>query len=881
MNDPTERLTAALADRYRIERELGAGGMATVYLAEDLKHHRHVAVKVLKPELAATMGPDRFAREVEVAARLQHPHVLGLLDSGEAAGFFYYVMPFVEGETLRDRLTRSGELPVADALRLLTEVAEALAHAHQHGVVHRDIKPENVLLSGRHAMVMDFGVAKAVTEATGRQQLTTAGVALGTPAYMAPEQATADPHLDHRVDIYALGVLAYEMLTGQPPFHGLSPQQTLAAHVTQAPTPVTERRPGLAPALESVIMRCLAKRPADRFQNADEVVAALEPLTAPSGGMTPTQTRPIAAIRVPRSRLPLLAGAVALLAVVSFAAWRAFRGDAAPEATLGQTAPVTSDVGVEIDPALSPDGSLVAYAAGPMMSTRIYVRQVDGGRPIAIGDTSEAGQRWPRWSPDGRRIAFVQGRAVMVALALGGQAREVARGFDANGGADWSPDGKHLVFGSGDSLYVVAADGGAPQGLAAFDDPNSPVWSPDGRFIAVVSSNSAYVGATNFGNTALSTIHLAPAQGGETRVVTDGRSLAVSPAWLPDGRGVVFVSDRDGARDLFLQPLTRDGTPRGAAVRITTGLKPHSVSVAASGARVAYSLYSTTANVWSAPVPRAGSASAAGATPVTRGTQYVESIDLSPDGKWVYFDSDRSGRFELYRVPADGGEQEQLTNAPGLNFYPDASPDGREVVFQSQRNGNRDVFVMPVAGGQATGAVVGPGSDNQPLWFPDGRRLIYTHCCGGIPAAGSYVVERTGSGWSTPRLLVPGAGSVIPGRQFLLVQYLDSLVVMTEENGQRRLLWTRPELWAPAIALRPRIAPDGSKIWFMNYPGRRHPLMAIWELPAAGGTPREVLRFDDPYLQPLRAAWDTDGTRFVFVLHDRQSDVWVADLRLK
>ncbi len=326
------RLQAALADRYRIERELGQGGMATVYLAEDLKHHRRVAVKVLRPELAATLGPERFAREIEVAARLQHPHILGLLDSGDASGFFYYVMPYVEGETLRDRLTRGGELPVPEAVRLLGEIAEALSAAHQAGVVHRDIKPENVMLSGRHAMVMDFGVAKAVTEAVSGPQLTSAGVALGTPAYMAPEQATADPQMDGRVDIYALGVMGYEMLTGAPPFAGLSPQQTLAAHVTRAPVPVGHQRDGLSPALEALVMRCLAKRPADRFQTADELVAALEPLALPSGGRTPTQTRPVAArpVKWPgKFRWSWAAAAAALLAAVALVVWKPWARTAA------------------------------------------------------------------------------------------------------------------------------------------------------------------------------------------------------------------------------------------------------------------------------------------------------------------------------------------------------------------------------------------------------------------------------------------------------------------------------------------------------------------------------------------------------------------------
>ena len=327
MPTPLDRLTAALADRYLLERELGQGGMATVYLAEDLKHHRKVALKVLRPELAAAMGPERFAREIEVAARLQHPHILPLHDSGEADGFLYYVMPYVEGESLRERVARVGELPVHDALRILIEVADALACAHAHGVVHRDIKPDNILLSGRHALVTDFGVAKAVSEATGRNSLTTVGVALGTPAYMAPEQAAADPHLDHRVDIYAIGVLGYELLTGRPPFVGRTPQEVLAAHVTQAPDPVDRHRPGLPPALTQVLMRCLAKRPADRWQSAGDLLAQLEPLATPSAGMTPTDTQPFKSVGTSpaRRRTLVWGGAVLLFLLIAAGAWFAGR----------------------------------------------------------------------------------------------------------------------------------------------------------------------------------------------------------------------------------------------------------------------------------------------------------------------------------------------------------------------------------------------------------------------------------------------------------------------------------------------------------------------------------------------------------------------------
>ena len=314
-----ERLVAALVGRYTIERELGAGGMATVYLAQDVKHRRPVAVKVLRGEIAASLGAERFTREIEVAAKLQHPHILPLLDSGETDGFYYYVMPFVEGESLRDRLARRGELPVADAVRILVEVVDALAHAHAGGVVHRDIKPDNIMISGRHALVTDFGVAKAVSEATGRQTLTSIGVALGTPTYMAPEQAAADPHLDHRVDIYAVGILGYELLTGRPPFTGHSPQEVLAAHMTKPPEPVGKSRPGIPPALEQVLMKCLAKRPADRWQSAEELLAQLEPLATPSGGMTPAGTRPMTAITpvLRRPLVPILTGAVVVALVIT------------------------------------------------------------------------------------------------------------------------------------------------------------------------------------------------------------------------------------------------------------------------------------------------------------------------------------------------------------------------------------------------------------------------------------------------------------------------------------------------------------------------------------------------------------------------------------
>jgi TolB-like protein/tRNA A-37 threonylcarbamoyl transferase component Bud32 len=324
--DDLERLRAALADRYAIDRELGAGGMATVYLARDLKHDRKVAVKVLRPELAAALGPDRFPREIRILARLQHPHILPLLDSGEASGFLFYTMPLVDGETLRDRIDKKGAMPIAEALRVMREVADALAAAHEAGVLHRDIKPGNVMLSGRHALVMDFGVAKAVADAGG-EKVTTVGVAVGTPMYMSPEQATGSDDVDARSDIYALGLLAYEMLTGRAPFEGKTAQAILSAQVLERPRPVTEIRGAVPGALSDFVMRCLEKAPADRWQTTEELIPLLESLATPSGGITPTTTRPVKAISVkkPVNRAMLIGIAVAAIVVaLGFAGWKLY-----------------------------------------------------------------------------------------------------------------------------------------------------------------------------------------------------------------------------------------------------------------------------------------------------------------------------------------------------------------------------------------------------------------------------------------------------------------------------------------------------------------------------------------------------------------------------
>ncbi|MFL5506079.1 MAG: protein kinase domain-containing protein, partial [Gemmatimonadales bacterium] len=293
------QVTQALVGRYKVERVIGEGGMATVYLAEDARHRRKVAVKVMRPELAATLGADRFLREVQIAAQLNHPNILTMHDSGEVDGLLYYVMPYIEGETLKDRLAREGALAPDEALRLAREIAEALAYAHKRGIVHRDIKPANILLNEGHALVADFGIARALEEGDGGS-LTKTGLAIGTPQYMAPEQATGEKDVDGRADVYATGAILYEMLSGEPPFTGQNARAILTKSLTEKPRPISQVRAGLTPAVDTVVQKALAKAADDRYTSATDFVAALDASRMQSSASVPAITPPNATQVMPR-----------------------------------------------------------------------------------------------------------------------------------------------------------------------------------------------------------------------------------------------------------------------------------------------------------------------------------------------------------------------------------------------------------------------------------------------------------------------------------------------------------------------------------------------------------------------------------------------------
>ncbi len=472
-----DRLSAGLADRYRIERELGAGGMATVYLAHDLKHDRDVAIKVLHPDLGAALGAERFLSEIKTTAKLQHPHILALLDSGAADGLLYYVMPLVTGETLRARLERERQLPIADALRIAREVASALDYAHRQGVIHRDIKPENILLHDGQAIVADFGIALAVQSAGG-QRMTQTGLSLGTPQYMSPEQAMGDRTVDVRSDIYALGAVTYEMLTGDAPFTGSSVQAIVARVLTEKPQAISTVRDTVPVGAEQAVLRALSKLPADRFESAKEFIDAL------GREGQPTVVRTGATAASARTSRGLLAG-TALLAIVGglgwFAWWRASRGDRAAAAlplrfTVEQPSGATIGDGNAFSLDISSAARRVAFIARDSAGVaRVYVRAFNDVRAQRLDGTEGVNVLF--FSPDGAWIAFVGDGKLKKILATGGNAIVLADYGDRPSGGAWSSDGQIYVPAER-SILVIPENGGVAQSLGTLVETGRYVRSP-------------------------------------------------------------------------------------------------------------------------------------------------------------------------------------------------------------------------------------------------------------------------------------------------------------------------------------------------------------------------------------------------------------------
>jgi serine/threonine-protein kinase len=726
MSDPIARLNAALEGRYTIERELGEGGMATVYLADDLKHERKVALKVLKPELAALVGAERFLAEIKTTANLQHPHILPLFDSGEADGFVFYVMPYVEGESLRDRLDREKQMGVKEAVAITQKVAGALDYAHGNGVVHRDIKPGNILLSAQgEPLVADFGIALAVAQAGGGR-ITETGLSLGTPHYMSPEQATGDRDVDPRSDVFALGCVLYEMLAGQPPFAAPTAQAVLVQILTTDAPSITTQRRTVAPNVAAALAQALEKLPADRFTSAAEFTAAL-------GDETFTyQTRPRTPVATPTHEVPVVStegagidrrafSAIAMVAVVAIAlaAWGWLRPPPQALAVYATRLPIDLDeiaLGPFENIVVSPDGSRFAVTGFVEGERALYWRSADEESFRVVPGTQ--GARGASFSPDGDWIAYgtVEAALYKVSLSGGAPALLVRAGLLSAGVfiPHWGDDGT-IVFANPTGSFRVPDTGGEYVPLSESEPFIHPHLLPGGW--AVLGSRIA--GGVVLLDLAAGTIRELNQVGFKPKYVETGHLLYV------DGSGGLWALPFDAA----------NGDVLGDAVPILDG-----VSNIPSGGYF-FPRYSVSRNGTLAYAAGGGAGAGVGGLqllvvdlegneePLVLTPRDVQGVNWSPDGQSVVYQSVAEGDqdSDIYTYNVELGTTPRQLTFEGINISPVFSADGTRVVFASQREGTDgfDLFVKTLGDDVPARSLITLAGGEYPTQWPSDSLIVF------------------------------------------------------------------------------------------------------------------------------------------------------------
>jgi serine/threonine-protein kinase len=851
MSDPVSSLNAALEGRYRVKREIGEGGMATVYLAEDLRHERKVALKVLKPELAAVVGAERFLFEIKTTADLQHPHILPLFDSGEASGFLFYVMPFVDGESLRERLEREGQLPVGDAVRIATQVAEALEAAHQQGVVHRDIKPANILLKNRNALVTDFGIALAVS-AAGAARLTRTGLSVGTPAYMSPEQAGAEERVDGRTDIYSLAAILFEMLVGRPPFEATTGAALLAKVLTVAPDRISEQRTAVPANVDAAVETALAKLPADRFPAAAAFAQALadprygvsaEPANQQHGRRTAAKgSRWIASVL-----------AVVTAGVLGFGLGRLRQpGDPQGGSVIAVDIQVpagdrighTTEGIAPITP--SPAGDRFVYSARREGVTSLYLRVLaESGEPIPIPGTE--GARGPFFSPDGEWVGFFTDDWLMKVPLSGGPPISIARirGFAGS----WGDDGTILWSGYGSPIMSVPADGGTAEPVTTLEesDPVSGHWMP--HFLP---------GAEQFLFVAGSRIWIQDRITGERTPVTEGSN----PKWTSSG--LVFARGGTVLASTF-DPATLDvGTPtpliEGVRTTSSGGRESAAFGIAPHGLLVA--VVSVTPDsaqlVW---VDRRGDW-----RPVTDLRTGLSHPRVSPGRPRVAFRSDL------------GVVVHDLARGTG-----DVIADGSRPVWRGSDQvtfrASGGMYSLAASGGGPALTFEQPGGCAFPLdWSTQGSVLVYSVACGGGGEGGGSreVWTLSPDGEGTPYLNTPldeRAATLSPDGRWMAFAILEGgrpervYVDSYPQPAERRIVTVNgaEPVWDPSGQALYYRSVDGREVWMIEFD------------PSTGALGGPELLFEGPYKPEAStrfAEYDisADGQEFLMIRFRESAD---------
>ena len=784
-----DALRTALADRYALERELGQGGMATVYLARDLKHERRVAVKVLHPDLAAALGAERFLAEIKTTANLQHPHILPLHDSGAVDGFLFYVMPFVEGETLRARLERERQIPITDAVRIAREVAGALDYAHRHGVIHRDIKPENILLHDGAALVADFGIALAVQHASG-PRMTQTGLSLGTPQYMSPEQAMGERQIDARSDIYALGAVTYEMLAGDPPFTGSSVQAIVAKVISEKPTSLATVRDTVPPGVEHAVFTALAKLPADRFATAADFAAALaspsfESRTAWSGAHATRKSNKVV--------MTLAAGLVVASAA---AVWGWLRPTSSVERVTRVAVALRS--GQELRPQfygfafdLSPDGSRLAYVGpGPTMgTTQIWLRPLDALEATPVANTT--GALGVQWSPDARSLLVMIQRQITTIVALeGGRVVSLRGALDANFGAD-------------------------------------------GRVYSVTQSGR--------------TILRQPVGGvADTVYKTDSTFAVADPSAFPNGDGTLFIRSPRGVDEGLKAEIVAVSFKTGKTSVVGPGVHARLLS---SGLLF---FAASDGNVYTAPFDLSAMRMTATPTLLAtvalgaNAARWYPQISFSSDGTIAYLAGSLLRQRPVW-LDANGRVAQRLPNE-GDYWGFSLSPDGRRLVYALRTDnrttganprGSGDVWVEDLATHART-RMTTEWFNIRPSWSPDGKSVLYSRV-GGPPPFGLW--ERRADASEPERMVISqdqlghsiGDARWLPDNKTLIFR------TYAERGSVSNLYWTtvggRDTAHAFETSAATKIAPwpsrDGTLIAYVSNETRTDELY-VQRFPSAG-----------------------------------------------
>jgi serine/threonine-protein kinase len=773
MAEITPRLSNALAGRYQIERRLGQGGMATVYLAEDVKHDRRVALKVLKPELAAVLGAERFVQEIKTTASLQHPNILPLFDSGEADSFLYYVMPFIDGETLRQKLDRETQLGIDEAVRVATDVADALDYAHRNNVIHRDIKPENILLHDGRPMVADFGIALAVSAAAGGR-MTETGLSLGTPHYMSPEQATAEKDLTNRSDIYSLGAVLYETLTGDPPHTGSSVQQIIMKIVTDEARPVTELRKSVPPNVAAATAKALEKLPADRFESAKAFATSLtDPGFTFSGAG-------VAAASVPSSRRPT--GPTALLAVIAtlttiIAAWSLLRPQPVePVRRYRMGLPPGQIIeGSWARLAVTRDGSRLIYDARTDGEEAIWVLDRASLEGIALEGTSET---WaPFVSPDGSSVGYFRPGAIETVSLRGGTPTTVIDSGVGGGTVLWSDDGMIYYDSSGmGPIMRVPENGGTPERLSVVDtergelDHVTPIVLPGAKsllFTVLSTDGDRQVAVLELGSTGHRTLleraayplyaepgYLLYVSGEDLMAVRFDKSaleIVGDPVTIIEGvqwrtQNAIGMADARPMPDVALseegtlfytigteadhvgEPVWVDRDGSFERIGSNTIDDAHEVALSPVGTHAAFTAGRTEANIVAQALP--GSAQSR----LTFGGGFAHNPLWTDDGESVFFVSDSDDGLGLYQRRVDGTREAELVADLSMSTTTvDLSSDGQWVLYSAGRGNNDDVFARRIGSDSVIVVAESNAPERQPALSPDGNWVTYHSTEAGSP----------------------------------------------------------------------------------------------------------------------------------------------------